>query len=614
MTLEPDSSTPETSDPTADPNVASLLDFGGLDHKLVLAVTQLQSDADYAQHLVDRSHAKLYEILARCLELTTLYGKDHPAFKRPVNAEDGSVIEYRTSTSGRPSSPFRPVIWQVFRDPAPQTLYRYSSVLSLVEHTAIEQGFDPADKKRMVAWMKKWRRLDAMVDAWKEVKTEKDAGARNVNGSGRTRGADPTKHAGVPTPGDTNGAGAAGPRDGGGNGSKQPDDGVGSDNLGGNARKSADPVAGLRARPAVARIQADQIPRLKDRSIALFVGQWCDDGEMEIRVLDPLCHPGDRDVLKAWESELAEHRSASVADPTTVFLRNVCLLSRAIKERKRPRTDQTKHGHFRRRTTFCSSGSSLIAEVGLIDTVEGVTLQAVLNGAAWIPPAPAAVYRNSVEDHAATIEEFTRGDLRRHGRNAWFEVGAAHEGDSAMGVIGKLHLCSESGQPVTVDLVEPSSLDGRRMRTRRGRGHCRATLTAEELRGTAEGVESFAKYAGRNGGSRSKKVGSTFKLKCSQNGLLAANYDGDDEHVVSDRVDALKGKAFDLLLRTDDWLDCVKAVAKPKEVEQVELNVDRSGLLEFAIEIGAGTYRLHLPSCDADGNRTTAFVTPPKAP
>ncbi len=129
-----------------------------------------------------------------------------------------------------------------------------------------------------------------------------------------------------------------------------------------------------------------------------------------------MVYPSDSLVLKAWQSDLEQRQSALLPDPNTVFLRDICALAKAIRERKRPtKGDQSIYLYFRRRITFRVAGSSLIADGGLVDTGEGVTLEAVLKENAWNLRQQAAVYRSTKENHEEVIEKGTRGDLKRPG-------------------------------------------------------------------------------------------------------------------------------------------------------------------------------------------------------
>ena len=60
-----------------------------LNQKLLGELASLTTDANKAQEAVDRSHDALYDVLAKCLELTSTYGKDCPEAKQTVrNCED----------------------------------------------------------------------------------------------------------------------------------------------------------------------------------------------------------------------------------------------------------------------------------------------------------------------------------------------------------------------------------------------------------------------------------------------------------------------------------------------------------------------------------------------
>ena len=528
--------------------ISDLVDFGGHDHKLVIEIKQLQADASYSEHLVDRSHAKLYEILARCLALTDKYSKEHPAFKASLKDEDGNAeFEYTSSTVGRPPSPYKPVVWQVFRNPSPQTLYRYASVLSLVDYAAKDQGVDLTDTKKTIPYMKKFGRLDAMVDLWKEIKASSNGAA-----GGKTAGARAD--------------------------SKR-------DREEAEKKEIENALALLKKRPPVARIPAGRIPLLEDCSLALFAGQWSDDGKLELRHLDPVVYPSDSLVLKAWQSELEQRQSALLPDPNTVFLRDICSLAKAIRERKRPtKGDQSIYLNFRRRITFRVAGSSLIADGGLVDTGEGVTLEAVLKENAWNLWQRAAVYRSTKENHEEVIEKGTRGDLKRPGRNAMFEVGAQGKTEKAIGVIAKLRLPSNKDNPVVAHLVKPSSLTGAQMRLEPSDWNYQTVLTLEEVKSATSVVKAFAKYVGADHRGKSKKLGFAFVLGCKRNGFTAADYDGLEKHQLSRAGGQLRGKAFTLKFRTDDWIACTKAMAKFKDAEEIEVRISRDGLAQLAID------------------------------
>ncbi len=556
--------------------VSKHIDFGGHDAKLVIEIRQLQADASYSESQVDRSHAKLYEIFARCLALSDKYTKEHPAFKASLKDANGNVkFEYTSSTVGRPPSPFKPVVWQIFRNPPPQTLYRYASVLSLVDYAAKNQGVDLTDTKATVRFMKKFGRLDAMVDFWKEVKASNISAAGGEIGDAKVA----IKH----------------------------------DRQAAEAKSIENALTLQKERPPVATIPAGRIPLLEDCSLTLFTGQWSDDGGLELRHLDPVLYASDSLVLKAWQSELEQRRSTLLPDPNTVFVRDICVLAKAIRERKRPtRGDKSIYTHFHRRITFRVDGFSLIADGGLVDTSEGVTLEAALKQNAWNLLQQAAVYRSANENHEEVIEKGTRGDLKRLGRIAMIEFGTKGETEKAISVIAKLRLQPNKDNPVVAYLVNPSSLKGAQMRLESSDWDYQTVLSLEEVKSATAVVETFNKFVGVDNRGKSKRFGFAFVLGCKRTGLTAANYDGLEKQKLSKAKGQLSGKAITLKFRTDDWIACTKAMAKFKDVEEIEVRVSRDGLAQLAIVTSIGVYRLYIPSCDDEGTRTTKSVASTK--
>jgi len=558
-------------------SVAELVDFGGFDPKLGMQIKQLQADAIVAELDIERSYWSLYEVLARCLALTATYTKEHPAFKMPLKDKKGNLeCEYPTSTQGRPSSPFRSVVWQVFRNPPAQTVYRYTSVLSLVEFAAEKQGVNPTNTKTTVAFMKQFGRLDAMVDKWKEVKAAAATGGTTNGFNGTIARGDGTTN--------TNGQAAS------------------------TEERSEQAISQLITRPTLVEIPAAKLPSYHGSKLVLLAGLWSDDGKFGVRPLDTIAYPTDAFVLEAWKAELRQRQANIQADPNTQFLRDICVLSKAIRERKRPKGDQSILTHYQRRITLQTSGNSLRADIGLVGTSEGVTLEGVLSEASWMIRTPAAVYRTSAENHEEVIEKNTRGDLRRRDRDAVLDVGTGNKSEKAIGVTAKLKLRSDTGQSATAYLVRSSTLESTQMQLKPCRWDYETTLTFDEVSEAIASIEALSKFEGVDNNGRSRKLGFAFILKCGSRGLKSADHDGEQEGKLARAKGKLKGKGFTLFFRTDDWIAAMRTIAKSHGAEEVFLRIKRGGLAQLEMKRSFASYRLNIPSCDEEGARETKFV------
>lgn len=523
--------------------------------QLVHDIEKLKTAAARAQGIVDRSHDALYRVLANCLALTATFGKDCSEFKRGVRNNEG-VHEYREDAPGMSPNPFKPVIWQVFKNPPRQALYRYTSALTLIETEAGEKNIDLQDKEAIVALMKAHRSIDRMVGL---VKKKRD-----------TQPIDPaTQRAEW-------------------------------------AAKIRKVIAALEKRDIVTLVDPEKTKVQAEGTFSLFAGTWTKDGKIKIVSLDAVGNPEDQEVVDIWSAQQKELRDA--VDLPTAFLAELTKLAKAIKEPKRPRNDQEIARSYFRRIRFDPDNNRTVAKVGLVDNDEHPSLIATTRFFRFPLSSPACVYRTPTENH----EDILFAGAKRNPKDLENVVRCEGEPrgkeDRGRGVVGRLIFGGED-DPEEVLLVDPDKLAGKQTLGRDRRWDFKCDLDRAALAGLKAHLEAYrkdwtaslksqGKKTAKNKGQPDPKTqGLPITFEVSGGGLMIRSLVGKGGHQVSNgETETDNTKAFDLSFRSDDWLACVRAMSRVGGIEQAGLRLSQNGSCKLSVVGAYGDYSFFLPA------------------
>ena len=512
-------------------------------------------------------------MLADCLALVAKHQKDCPEFKRSVQNDDGDQ-EYPEYKGGVEPNEFKPVIWQVFKCPPAQTLYRYTSVLTVIEKAAAEQGVPLAETQKIVALMKGYGSIDRMVDARKKLKNDPKTPEELEE---ERQDARDEWH-----------------------------------------KKYAVATALLSERPKIRTIDPQEFDLPDDASLALFVGQRQPNGRMVIRALDAVSYPDDYTIVEMWKEQQAELRS--LPDVPTAFLRELTTLAKAIKEPKRPKNAPGTAQTYQRRLRFEPGNDETICHVGPTDTVHGVSLVARTE---FLPPQinePMCLNRTADVNDEAVVADCASRDLTKNENvvrivpKQGLTKQEVNQGTRAKFVFG-----DETTSEIAL-LVDPSRLPGDQMVAPDVSWGGTVSLGKTALKEILAQLQTYKKYQKsvsktqkRTGGKaftvhENKKLGYAFGLDVSGSGLVFSNYDGNDIHAVSGVVK--KGSAAleeKCRFRTDEWLSCIRALLRVGGVETFTIHYNDDGHCELSAAGSYGSYAFRLAACDEVGTQISTL-------
>jgi hypothetical protein len=524
---------------------------------LTQEIEALKTAAVKAQQVVDRSHDALYQVLVDCLALAATYGKDSPEFQTAVRNKSGTH-EYPISSPGAAANPYKPVIWQVFKNPPRQTLYRYTSVLSLIETEADEKDIDLSNADNtdaVVDLMKSHGSIDHMVGLVKKKTTSdpKDPAAQKNEWVERIRKAQ-------------------------------------------NSLAKRDTIT--RVDPNITNVQADG-------SFSLFAGVWGKDGKINIVTLDAVGTPEDQDIVDIWSAQQKELRE--FVDIPTAFLADLCKLARAIKEPKRGKADQSVSRSYFRRIHMASEKDCTVANVGLLDNTDHPSLVAKTRHFKFPMKSEACVFRTSSENHEEVLFERTKLNLKDIENAVRCEGASRGKEDQQQGIVGRLQFGIDD-DAAEVLLVEPAKITGKPTLGKERKWDWVGKLERKKLLELRDHLGSYGKslketFKAEGSKSRADRkynpaiLGLPVGFSVSETGLLVHGLKGKQGIPIHGNE---TGSTPDYLIhfRSVDLLACIRSALTVPGVESVSIHLSKLGTAKLGFVGEYGDYGYYIPTVE----------------